>query len=191
MIAKIGDYIILTELKSGMSSYDLADLETRKNEKEAINQLESRAESLINDWDTNRSMASINLPESPIDRDHIILVACTDSYDYTQLREGEVFITDESTYLKYFTNPHIQIIKAEKNIANVVTFKDLWSKGYPDAEEFMAYLLDPETIHPLVDYINKQNIPGIVMDEQDFLLVYEDYSLSQDPFRSTALGEMG
>ena len=191
LLAKMGDYILLTELKSVMSSYDLADLETRKkNIKDAIKQLERRAESLKYDWDIIRSMVSINLPENPIDQDHIILVACTDSYDYTPLREGNVFITDESTYLKYFTNPNVQIIKTEKKVASILTIKELWTKGYPDAEEFMAYLLDPVTIHPLADYITKKIIPGIMMDEHDFLLVYEDYSLSQDPIRGTALGTM-
>lgn len=191
MIAKLGDHILLTELKSVMSSYDLADLETRKkNIKDAIKQLERRAESLKYDWNIIRSMVSINLPENPIDQDHVILVACTDSYDYTPLKEGKVFITDDSTYLKYFTNPNVQIIKTENKVASVLTIKELWSKGYPDAEEFMRYLLDPVTIHPLADFITKKITPGVLMDEQDFLLVYEDYALSQDPIRSTALGSM-
>lgn len=191
MLAKFGDYILLTELKSVMSSYDLADLETRKkNIKDAIKQLERRAESLKYDWEIIRSMVSIDLPENPIDQDHIILVACTDSYDYTPLKEGNVFITDESTYLKYFTHPYVQVIQTENKSASVFTIKELWPKGYPDAEEFMAYLLDPVTIHPLADYFTKENIPGVIMDEHDFLLVYEDYSLSQDPIRDMALGTM-
>lgn len=191
VIAKLGDYIILTELKSIMSSYDLADLETRKkNIKVAIDQLKRRAESLIYDWDTIRSMVSIHLPEKPVARDHIILVACTDSYDYTPLKEGDIFITDESSYLKYFTNPYVQAIKTEKNAATVITVKELWSNGYPDATEFMEYLLDPVTIHPLADCLVKISIPGIVMDKQDFWLIYEDYSLSQDPIRSTGLGSI-
>ena len=191
VIAKLGDYIILTELKSVMSSYDLADLETRKkNIKDAIKQLKRRAESLKYDWGTLRSMVSIDLPEQPVDQDHIILVACTDSYDYTPLREDRIFITDESTYLKYFTSPYVQLIKTKNKTIKVLTIKELWSKGYPDAEEFMAYLLDPTTIHPLSDCIMKKDIPTLVMDHQDFLLIYEDYSLSEDPVRNMALESM-
>lgn len=189
MIAMLGDYIILTELKAVMSSYDLDDLERRKkNVKEAIEQLHRRTESLKYDWDKIRSMVSIDLPEKPIDHDHIILVVCTDSYDYTPLKDGKVFITDESTYLKYFTDPYVHIVKADKKTFDVATVKKLWSKGYPDAEEFMAYLLDPVTIHPISDCIIKQQIPGIVMDDQDFALFYEDYILTQDPVRSATLG---
>lgn len=188
MIALLGDYIILTELKAVMSSYDLDDLERRKkNVKDAIEQLHRRAESLKYDWDIIRSKVSINLPEKPVDQDHIILVACTDSYDYTPLKDGKVYITDDSTFLKYFTNPYVHILKAEEKVLNVLTVKELWPKGYPDAEEFQSYLLDPVTIHPISDYIIKKYIPGIIMDEQDFLLVYEDYSLSQDPVRGTAI----
>ena len=188
MIATLGDYIILTELKAIMSSYDLEDLEGRKkNVKAAIEQLHRRSDSLKYDWDTIRSMVSIELPEKPIDQDHIIMIVCTDSYDYTPLREGRVFITDESTYLKYFTDPYVHIVKADKKAVDVVTVKKLWQKGYPDAEEFMRYLLDPVTIHPLSDYIIKKEIPGLLMDEQDFLFIHEDYALSQDPVRSTAL----
>ena len=66
--------------------------------------------------------------------------------------------------------------------------KSLWAKGYPDAQEFMEYLMDPITIHPISDCIIKQQIPGIVMDDQDFALFYEDYILTQDPVRSAALG---
>jgi len=191
MIATLGDYIILTELKAVMSSYDLDDLERRKkNVKEAIEQLHRRTESLKYDWDKIKSMVSIDLPENPIDQDHIILVVCTDSYDYTPLKDGKVFITDESTYLKYFTDPYVHIVKADKKTLDVITVEKLWSKGYPDAEEFMTYLLDPITIHPITDYITKKDVPGLIMDDRDFFLVYEDYALSQDPIRSAAVKMM-
>lgn len=189
MIAMLGDYIILTELKAVMSSYDLDDLEARKkNVKEAVKQLYRREESLLYDWEKIRALVSIKLPERPIDRDHIILVVCTDSYDYTPLKNGKVFITDDSTYLKYFTNPYAHIVKAEEKRLGIATVKSLWAKGYPDAQEFMEYLMDPITIHPISDCIIKQQIPGIVMDDQDFALFYEDYILTQDPVRSAALG---
>ena len=192
MIAMLGDYIILTELKAVMSSYSLDDLEGRKkNVKNAIEQLHRRAESLKYDWDTIRSMVSIDLPEERIDEDHIVLVVCTDSYDYTPLREGNVFITDESTYLKYFTEPYVHIVKTDKKTLDIITVKELWAKGHPDAEEFMAYLLDPVTIHPLSNCITKKDIPGLVVDEQDFLLIYEDYILTQDPIRSTTTAVIG
>jgi hypothetical protein len=47
------------------------------------------------------------------------------------------------------------------------------------------------TIHPISDYLTKKDIPCLAMDKHDFLLVYEDYALSQDPVWNTALGAMG
>ena len=189
VIAMLGDYIILTELKAIMSSYDLDDLETRKsNLKEAVKQLYRREESLLSDWEKIRALVSIKLPEQPIDRDHIVLIVCTDSYDYTPLKNGKVFITDDSTYLKYFTHPYVDNIIAGEKQLDIAPIKSLWAKGYPDAKEFMEYLMEPITIHFISDCIIKQQIPVIVIDEQDFALFYEDYILTKDPIRSATLG---
>ena len=101
------------------------------------------------------------------------------------MREGKVFVTDESTYLKYFINPYVHIVKANEKNVDVTMVQKLWAKGYPYAEEFMAYLSNPVTIHPFADCMVKKDILGLVIDEQDFLLIYEDYALSQDPILST------
>ncbi len=70
---------------------------------------------------------------------------------------------------------------------NVRNTKLLWEKGYPDAQEFMTYLMDPVTIHPISDHIVSQIIPVPVMDEKDSAIFYEDYILDQDPIREAAL----
>ena len=52
MISVLGEYLILTELKSIMTSYDLNDLEERKkNIKKAVEQPQRRKESVKYDWD--------------------------------------------------------------------------------------------------------------------------------------------
>lgn len=187
-ISVLGDYLILTELKAVMSSYDLNDLEKRKkNIIEAIEQLHRRAESVRYDWEKIRANASIHLPDHPFDQEHIILVVCTDTYDYTPLKDGDVFITDDSTYLKYFTTPYVDIVEIMEKGINVRNTKLLWEKGYPDAQEFMTYLMDPVTIHPISDHIVSQIIPVPVMDEKDSAIFYEDYILNQDPIREAAL----
>lgn len=67
-----------------MTSYDLNDLEERKkNIKKAVEQLQRRKESVKYDWDKFKNALSIEVPDEPYDEEHIILVACTDSYDYT------------------------------------------------------------------------------------------------------------
>lgn len=188
VISVLGDYLILTELKAVMTSYDLNDLEKRKeNVKEAIQQLNRRKESVRYDWDKFKELVSIELPENPYDDDHIILVACTDTYDYTPLKYSNVFITDDSSYLKYFTNPYVDVIEKHPKLATIQNVKSIWKKGYPDAEEFMEYLMNPVTILPFVDTIKKTYIPVPVMDEEDCAIFCEEYLLMEDPIKTSVL----
>ena len=190
VVAVLGDFLILTELKAVMTSYDLCDLEKRKkNVKNAIKQLHRRANSVKYDWDKIRERLSIELPEKPFDKDHIILVVCTDTYDFTPLKKDDVYITDDSTYLKYFTNPYVEAIELTNASITIHNTKQLWSKGYPCAEEFVEYLLDPVTIHPFVDCINKELAPLPFIDETDLAIVCEEYRLMQDPIKAIILGD--
>lgn len=188
VISVLGDYLILTELKAVMTSYDLNELEKRKeNVKEAIQQLNRRKESVRYDWDKFKELVSIELPEKPYEDDHIILVACTDTYDYTPLKYSNVFITDDSSYLKYFTNPYVDVIEKQPKSATIQKIKSIWKKGYPDAEEFKEYLMNPVTILPFVDTIKKTYIPVPVMDEKDCAIFCEEYLLMEDPIMASVL----
>ena len=173
-----------------MTSYDLCDLEKRKkNVKNAIEQLHRRANSVKYDWNKIREQSSIELPEMPFDEEHIILIACTDTYDFTPIKNGDVYITDDSTYLKYFTNPYVEAIELSKASIMIKNTKQLWSKGYPYAEEFMNYLLDPVTIHPFADCISKELAPLPLIDETDLAIACEEYRLMQDPIKAFIFGD--
>ena len=185
VVAVLGDHIILTELKAVMTSYEVSELETRKeNISDAISQLRRRKESIKHDWKKFKEKASLTLPEDPFDEEHIILVACTDTFDFTPLKYDDVYITDDSTYLKYFTNPHVEIIESDIEKTTIKQHMNLWSKGYPTAEEFVNYLIDPVTIHPFADYIEKQFIPIPVMDKDDLIMVCEELMLTDDPIKA-------
>ena len=181
VVSVLGNYLILTELKAIMTSYDLNDLEERKNNiKKAIKQLLRRKESIRYDWDKLKALTSIELPDKPYDDAHIILVACTDAYDYTPLKKNEVFITDESSYLKYFTNPYIACAIQQGSVT-IQNLKSLWKRGYPEAREFMEYLMNPISILPYKDTLKKKWVPMPVMDENDCAIFCEEYELSEDP----------
>ncbi|BCN30738.1 YecA family protein [Anaeromicropila herbilytica] len=188
VISVLGDYLILTELKAVMTSYDLNDLEERKrNVKKAIVQLKRRAESVKYDWEKIRELVSIDLPDQPYDQDHIILIACTDTYDYTPLKYENIFITDDSSYLKYFTNPYVDTIELKPGNVTVRNSKNIWKRGYPDAQEFIEYLMNPVTIHPFSDYMKKRYIPIPVIDEKDCAIFCEEYNLVEDPIKAAVL----
>lgn len=188
VIFTLGDYLILTELKAVMTSYDLNELEKRKeNVKEAIEQLNRRKESVRYDWDQFKQLVSIKLPDKPYDENHIILIACTDTYDYTPLKNNNVFITDDSSYLKYFTNPYVEVIETHPESATIQNVKSIWKNGYPEAKEFMEYLMNPVTILPFADTIKKKYIPVPVMDEKDCAIFCEEFLLSEDPIMASVL----
>ena len=181
VVSVLGNYLILTELKAIMTSYDLNDLEERKNNiKKAIKQLLRRKESIRYDWDKLKALTSIELPDKPYDDAHIILIACTDAYDYTPLKIDEVFITDESSYLIYFTNPYIACAIQQGSVT-IQNLKSLWKRGYPEAREFMEYLMNPISILPYKDALKKKWVPMPVMDENDCAIFCEEYELSEDP----------
>lgn len=184
VVSRLDDYLILTELKAIMTSYDFDDLENRKrNIKKAIEQLHRRKESVQLDWDIFKEKVSIDLPDEPYDDEHIILVACTDAYDYTPLKMGDVYITDDSSYLKYFCNPYVEsIIKDDKSTS--INYDKVWKKDAPSAIEFMEYLENPITIHPWCDYLEKRFIPSPLIDKNDSEIYCADYLLLEDPIGS-------
>jgi len=59
--------------------------------------------------------------------------------------------------------------------------KSIWRNGYPEAKEFMEYLMNPVTIFPFANTIKKIYIPVPVMDEKDCAIFCEEYILPEDP----------
>ncbi|GAB6128123.1 hypothetical protein JCM17204_07140 [Blautia stercoris] len=187
VVSVLGDHLVLTELKAIMTSYDLNDLEERKkNIKKAVEQLQRRKESVKYDWDKFKNALSIEVPDEPYDEEHIILVACTDSYDYTPLKKEDVFITDDSSYLKYFTNPYVDILITQQGKVEIKNVKTLWKYGKPKANEFKEYLMNPVSISPFTNTLKKEWIPLPVMDEKDYGIFLEEYVLTDDPIANAA-----
>lgn len=182
VVMVLGDYLILTELKAIMTSYDLMDLiERERNIKEAVKQLKRRKDSVIKDWDTFRSLVSFALPEKPFRSDRIMLIACSDAYDFTPLQVDDIFITDQSTYLKYFTNPYVDEILKDVESTILQQRKTLWSKGYPRAEEFMNYLRWPITTQYISNIIKSVYLPVPIMSEDEIKIAIAEYQLHEDP----------
>lgn len=181
VVAKLKDFLLLIELKSIMKSYDLDELSAHgKNVDKAVEQLERRAESVQKDWDKFKQAVSFDVPESPYDKEHIILIACSDAYDYTPCKVDDVYITDDSTLLKYLTNPYVDYLKVGKT-NNIGQIKSLWAVGEPNPKELKKYLMNPVTTSYISKVLSKELMPLEVFDEDDYLLVCEDYRMISDP----------
>ena len=139
-----------------------------------------RKESVKRDWDAFKKRVSIDLPDKPYDDNHIILVACTDSFDYTPSKSDDVYITDNSTYLKYFANPFLESIMREDNKTKC-SIETIWENGHPTAEEFKKYLEKPYTSKLYEGALEKIYIPVPGMDENDVEIFFGDLLLKEDP----------
>ena len=181
IVLLLDDYLVLVELKSIMTSYDLTDLCKRRNRiDEAVDQLKRRRNSVVKDWDVFRKQISFELPENAIKEDHIILVACSDAYDFTPLKQEDVYITDDSTFLKYFTNPFINMFAdCMENIR--LNEKKMWSKGYPDVHEFIEHLVSPNTTKYIDSVISFNKIPIPVIDDKDYLILIDEPQCNENP----------
>ena len=186
VVCKLEDYLILIELKSIMTSYDLSELEKRKkNIRYAIEQLKRRCDSIQYDWETFKNQASISLPENAIDKKNIILIACSDAYDFTPLKIDDVYITDDSSILKYFTNPYIESFADNYQGEVKHCKKSLWEKGYPTVRELKKYLMRPISVSPFIKSIKKHTIPLPIFDENDYAICCETFQLTKDPIITT------
>ena len=76
-----------------------------------------------------------------------------------------MFITDDSSYLKYFTNPYVDILITQQGKVEIKNVKTLWKHGKPKANEFKEYLMNPVSISPFTNTLKKEWIPLPVMDD--------------------------
>ena len=184
-IAVLKNCLLLIELKAVLKPYSLDSLESKRKDRieDAKEQLLRRREIVQHDWDKIRELVSFEMPEKPYDRDHIVMIACTDIYDFTPLYEDEVFITDDSTLLKYFTNPFIEGYYGTPGNVVSKTVAYLWKGNEPRVNEFKSYLRMPNTVKMYRDVMKKEWMPIYNMDEKDVPMYCEEYRLTEDPVK--------
>lgn len=184
-IGTFDDYLLLFEFKSVLIPYDESEVLKREGViKEGVEQIKRRCEIVKYDWDKIRENVNISLPEKTYPEDRIIKLVCTNVYDFTTLVIDGIMITDESTLLKYFTDPFVAIYSKESRMTEVLSAEFLWKDGKPSVSEFVAYLKKPVTIGQITECLEDE-IKTIPAFEDDYLIAFEDVCLSKDPFRET------
>ena len=177
--------LLLFEFKSVLIPYDESEVLKREGViKEGVEQIKRRCEIVKYDWDKIRENVNISLPEKTYPEDRIIKLVCTNVYDFTTLVIDGIMITDESTLLKYFTDPFVAIYSKESRMTEVLSAEFLWKDGKPSVSEFVAYLKKPVTIGQITECLEDE-IKTIPAFEDDYLIAFEDVCLSKDPFRET------
>lgn len=158
-IGTLGDCLLIFEFKSVYTPYSDKQMHyAEKTIREGVAQVIRRTKIVQNenDWRILKSQANINLQEIPYSEDKIIRVVCTNIFDFTTLKINGVRITDESTLLKYFTNPYVGKINFQhkKNFGTEMKFSNyisLWKEKEPSPDELIRYLDLPITVKPYYD----------------------------------------
>lgn len=182
-LGTLEDYLLLFEFKSVLIPYDESEVYKREQViKEGIEQIKRRCDIIQHDWDTIRSMVNIDLQETPYTDDKIIKVVCTNIYDFTTLQIDGIRITDESTLLKYFTDPFVAMYSKDSEVTEILSAEFLWKMGKPTALEFIEYLDNPVTVGNIPRCFQEEMkiIPAF---EGDYLIAFKDVFLEKDPFR--------
>lgn len=182
-LGTLEDCLLLFEFKSVLIPYDEYEVYKRRSMiKEGIEQVKRRCDIIKNDWDKIRELASIDLPEVPYPEGKIIKLVCTNIYDFTTLKIDGIRVTDESTLLKYFTNPFVGVYSKGKDVTEVIGAEFIWKSGKPTVTEFLEYLDKPVTVGAIPDCLNDEfkTIPAF---EGDKFIGFKDVILEKDPYR--------
>lgn len=181
-IGTLDDFLLLFEFKSVVTPY--SDKQLYKNEetiKEGVNQVLRRCEIVQHDWDKISKLVNIELPKEPYNDNKIIKVVCTNIFDFTTLKYKGVRITDESTLLKYFTDPYVGVV-SQGIKTEVVHVDQIWKTGKPTGGEFIEYLDNPVTIGGIPSCL-KENTKIIPAFDGDIPMAFEDTVLVEDPYK--------
>ncbi|MFB0845272.1 hypothetical protein [Paenibacillus oleatilyticus] len=183
LIAKFEDKIMLVEMKCLSRPYSPKELKNKEAEiDKGIAQVKRRVNILMHEWDKVRSLVNIDLPKDPPKKEDIILLVCTNIFDFTGKVKHGVTIIDDSSLVKFFVSPEIYGYSHGENESFRVLRKRLWKGTSPTIDEFYEFLKKPVAISDFFDNLEELPRPVIMMKRGEERLYYLDYPLVRDPF---------
>lgn len=179
-IGMFNDHLILVEFKAMTTPYSDKEYKNRKKIVfEGVEQINRRNRLVKSDWNKIKELVNIELPEEPVSSDKIIKLLVTNIFDFTTLiYEENVRVVDESTFLKFFVSPTVEM----KNIgkSNILYSKKIWKNSEPTVIEFKEYLENPITTFPYKQCMEEESRKFLSFKgEYPFELV--DQILIKDP----------
>ena len=182
-IGTFDDYLLLFEFKSVTVPYGEKEFFKKENTiKEGVAQVNRRCDIVQNDWDKISRLVNIDLPSTPYDKDKIIKLVCTNIFDFTSLEYDGVKIVDQSTLLKFFIDPFVEVVSIEKCASNVKYAERLWKGSQPTVTEFLSYLEKPSTIE-FIQVCLKEKEQVYPCFKEDIPLAFYCLSVIEDPFK--------
>ncbi|MEQ6050781.1 SEC-C domain-containing protein [Lysinibacillus capsici] len=189
LIATFDNKVVLIELKCLNRPFSSKEIKQREDEiLYGVTQINRRADILINQWDKVQQYMNIPLPKTPIVANDIIKIVCTNIFDFSGRIESGVYITDVSSFLKFFLDPKVEEIKLEAGSRNVISQQKLWT-GEPKIKDLINYLKCPITIEGLLNKLAEVPRKNVIINEDDPHLAIQDFVLDGNPFDFAALSK--
>lgn len=189
LIATFDNKVVLIELKCLNRPFSSKEIKQREDEiLYGVTQVNRRADILINQWDKVQQYMNIPLPKTPIVANDIIKIVCTNIFDFSGRIESGVYITDVSSFLKFFLDPKVEEIKLEAGSRNVISQQKLWT-GEPKIKDLINYLKCPITIEGLLNKLAEVPRKNVIINEDDPHLAIQDFVLDGNPFDFAALSK--
>ncbi|AIQ33779.1 hypothetical protein R50345_03405 [Paenibacillus sp. FSL R5-0345] len=189
LIATFKNKVVLIELKCLNHPFSSKEIKQREDDiLYGVTQVNRRANILIKQWDKVQEYMNIPLPKSPIVADDVIKIVCTNIFDFTGRIESGVYITDVSSFLKFFLDPKVEEIKVEAGSREVISQQNLWI-GEPKIEDLISYLKCPITIEGLMSKLTEVPRQNVIINEDDPHLAFQDFVLNENPFDFAALSK--
>jgi hypothetical protein len=187
LIATFEKKVVLIELKCLNHPFSPKEVKQREDDiLYGVTQVKRRADILIKQWEKVQEQMNIPLPKTPIVADDIVKIVCTNIFDFTGRIESGVYITDVSSFLKFFLDPKVEEVKIEDGSRNVISQHKLWI-GEPKVEDLIKYLETPITIEGILRKLTEVPRKNLIINEDDPHLAFQDFVLSGNPFDFAAL----
>ena len=183
-IGTLEDYLLLFEFKSVTTPYSDKQLyKAEQTIKEGVDQVLRRSMIVQKDWSKIKELSNIELPDTPFVDEKIIKVICTNIFDFTTLIYDGVRITDESTLLKYFTDPYVGVLSGN-DPNDVLSFGKIWKDNMPTAIEFISYLDNPVTVGCIPQCLNEE-YKYIPYFDGEAAIAFVGLDLNEDPYKKS------
>ena len=147
-------YLLVIEAKCTKQIFTAADFSrAKKRIVRAIEQLETRRDAILQNWDSFRKSApELLLPNQVISRDKLKLIAVSNVMEFTEWVTRDVIVTDEFCMRRFFGSAEVEMIGITSDRPKKMgVVGKIRTKQEPSVGEFLTYLRRP----PQVETVRK------------------------------------
>jgi len=189
LIATFGGKIILIEFKCLNLPFSPKEVKQRYDDiLYGVSQVKRREDILIRQWEEVQKYMDIPLTKVSPKSEDIVKIVCTNIFEFTGRKEQGVYITDVSSFIKFFLDPKVEEVRLELNSTSIISETKLWS-GEPTLEGLLEYLKSPIAVSGIMEKLKEVSREVPLINKDDPHLAFNDYILEGNPYDFAALSK--